>query len=126
MEKKRIANIGEAWEETGTITDEMIKTVIEKFDEIINYEIEYLNKLLASNKSHRAFGRLSRFLSFLNMIMQKRPIIQKFLENYIFELRKMIDLIAKGMEAKEYYFTLEMPTGISITMVFESKLSKKN
>ncbi|MFC1556604.1 hypothetical protein ACFL6I_03310 [candidate division KSB1 bacterium] len=120
MEKQSITGIIDTWENTGTITDEMADTVDERFEDIIRYELGYLSDLVENDKPHRAFGRLSRFLSFLNMIMEKKPAIQQDMEKYIYEMRKRIDLIAKGMEAKEYHLTLEMPTGISITMVFKS------
>lgn len=120
MEKIKISSIIDTWENTGNITEEMADTADERFEDIIRYELGYLSDLVEKDKPHRAFGRLSRFLSFLNMIMAKRPSIQQELEKYIYEMRKRTDLIAKGMDAKEYHLTLDMPTGISITMVFKS------
>ncbi len=102
----------------GTITDEMTETIEKRFEEIIRYELGYLDDLLKKDKPHRAFGRLSRFLSLLNMTMVKKPSVQKLLVGYV--LRRVNDLIAEGMKAKEYHCTLGMPTGISITMVFKS------
>lgn len=119
MEKKRISEIIDTWEKQGEITVEMLEIIDKRFEDIVRYELGYLDELVEKNKPHRAYGRLSRFLSFINMTMTERPSVQKQMEAYIFELRKKIDLIADGMGAKEYYFTLEMPTGISITMVFK-------
>jgi len=119
MEKQKLSSLINEWENTGEIKREMAKTVEKRFEEIIRYELGYIDELIEKKTPNRAFGRLTRFLSFINVATQVLPSIQKNTGGWIFQLRKRIDTIAKKLGAEGYNLTLEMPTGISITMVFK-------
>jgi hypothetical protein len=118
MQKQKISVIIESWEKTGTITKEMADTIAKRFEDIVKYELGYVDELIDKKTPNKAFGRLSRFLSFLNMATSILPSIQKDYGNWIFNIRKRIDKIAKELGAQNYHLTLETPAGISLTLVF--------
>ena len=119
MEKQRISDVIKVWEKAGTISEEMADTVDKRFNEIIRYELGFIDELLEKKTPNKAFGRLSRFLSFLNMAIEVQPSIQKSYGDWIFHIRKRIDTIAKELGAEQYHLTLETPAGISLTLVFK-------
>ena len=119
MEDKTITEVWNEWEETGEISTELAEIIEKRLEDIIRYELNVLKELVEKDKPHRAFVKLIHMLSFLNNAIIKLPSIYKSFEKWIYQIRLTVEIIAKGMGAKEFNISFGMSQGISTSMSFQ-------
>jgi len=108
----------EKWEFTGEMNIDMAQVINEDIDQFMEEELRQIEKLIEEDNPELAFVKMSRLTSFLNAGASMLPSIISRLEEWINEIKFVLNSLAKKMGADGYSISAGVPIGVSVGLSF--------
>ena len=115
----RVYSVLEKWKFNGEMTIDMAQVINKNIDQLMEKELEQIEKLIEEDKPDFAFVTMLLLISFINAAAAKLPSIIRKLEKWINKkLKSAVSSLAKKMGANGFSISAGFPVGVSVGLSF--------
>ena len=113
-----VESVFKAWASEGKMTIDIAREINKNIEQIMENELEEIQKLIAQNEPESAFVALLSLISLINAGATKFPSIIRKLEKWIKKMMSVAKSLAEKLGANGFSISAGFPVGVSVGLSF--------